>query len=116
MKKGKTKVKTDGSADMETANTNQAQSSSPSMAGEGAQTVIQTNIFCDAGRKKVESMLKKQDGIFDVKTNIQSGELSVRYSSDGISYTSLLNLINAEGFIADGDKPKAGTPANPCKK
>ena len=87
-----------------------------SMTGEGVQTVIQTNIFCDAGKKKVEAALKKQDGVFESKTNIQNGELAIRYSSDGTSYSELLKLINQQGFEADGGKPAAGAPANPCKK
>ncbi|MEJ7827876.1 MAG: hypothetical protein WKF91_06770 [Segetibacter sp.] len=87
-----------------------------SMTGEGVQTVIQTNIRCEEGKKKVEAMLKKQDGVFEAKTNIQNGELAIRYSSDGINYTTLLKLINEQGFDADGDKPKTGAPANPCKK
>lgn len=86
------------------------------MSGEGAQTVIQTNILCESGKKKVETLLKKQDGVFEVKTNISNGELAIRYSSDGTSYTTLLQLINEQGFEADGNKPAASAPANPCKK
>lgn len=86
------------------------------MNGDGLQTVIQTNILCDAGKKKVETILKKQDGIKEVKTNIKNGEIAIRYSSDGTSYTTLLQLINEQGFIADGNKPLAGAQANPCKK
>ncbi|MCP9752773.1 heavy-metal-associated domain-containing protein [Ferruginibacter sp. HRS2-29] len=86
------------------------------MSGEGAQTVIQTNILCESGKKKIEALLKKQDGVFEVKTNIANGELAIRYSSDGTSYTTLLQLINEQGFEADGNKPSASAPANPCKK
>jgi copper chaperone CopZ len=86
------------------------------MSGEGAQTVIQTNILCESGKKKVEALLKKQDGVFEVKTNISNGELAIRYSSDGTSYTTLLQLINEQGFEADGNKPAASAPSNPCKK
>ena len=87
-----------------------------SMSGEGVQTVIQTNILCDAGKNKVEKALKKQDGVFEVKVNIKNGELAIRYSSDGTSYSKLLKLINQQGFEADGGKPAAGASANPCKK
>jgi len=87
-----------------------------SMNGEGAQAVIQTNILCEAGKKKVEAILKKQDGVFEVKMNIKNGELAIRYSSDGTSYTTLLQLINEQGFEADGSKPAAGAGSDPCKK
>ncbi|MBA3674723.1 MAG: heavy-metal-associated domain-containing protein [Chitinophagaceae bacterium] len=92
------------------------ETSEGSMAGEGAQTVIQTNIYCEAGKTKIEKMLKKQDGVFDVKANIKNGEVAIRYDSDGTSYTRLLALINEQGFVADGGKPATGAPANPCKK
>ena len=81
--------------------------------GEGAQTVIQTNIFCNTGKKKIESFLKKQSGIFEVKTNITNGEVSIRYNSDGTSYSSLLKYINEQGYEADGNKPEKA--AKPCK-
>ena len=87
-----------------------------SMSGEGAQTVIQTNILCQAGKTKIENMLKKQEGIFEVKANIKNGEVGIRYSSDATSYSELLKLINQQGFEADGNKPSAGAPGNPCKK
>ena len=121
-KKGnKTKIKTkteggDENAGLESTSANNNGESNNSMNGEGVQTVIQTNIFCDAGKKKVEAALKKQDGVFESKTNIQNGELAIRYSSDGTSYIELLKLINQQGFEADGGKPAAGAPANPCKK
>jgi copper chaperone CopZ len=88
---------------------------SASLEGEGSQTVIQTNITCDAGRKKAEAALKKEEGVFDVKVNTKNGEMAVRYSSDGTSYSGLLDAITALGFDADGNKPKSGAPANPCK-
>ncbi|MEJ7626606.1 MAG: heavy metal-associated domain-containing protein [Ferruginibacter sp.] len=117
-KKAKNKdAKADETAVIEKTNESKKEvSTDNSMNGEGAQTVIQTNINCQAGKSKVESMLKKQDGIFEVKANITNGEVAIRYSSDGTSYSELLKLINQQGFEADGNKPNAGAPANPCKK
>lgn len=80
--------------------------------GEGSETVIQTNITCAAGKKKTEAALKKQDGVFEVAVDIANGELTIRYSSDGTSYTTLIEIINKLGFEADGKK---GTGSNPCK-
>ena len=120
--KTKIKIETEGgdensgnSGTEKNSNTNNGGSDN-SMTGEGVQTVIQTNILCDAGKSKVEKALKKQDGVFEVKVNIKNGELAIRYSSDGTSYSELLKLINQQGFEADGGKPAAGAPANPCKK
>lgn len=87
-----------------------------SMNGEGAQTVIQTNINCEVGKKKIEVAMKKIEGILEVKTNIKNGELSIRYNNNSAGYTKLLQLINEQGFEADGNKPTTGAPNNPCKK
>lgn len=93
-----------------------ADATSTNMDGEGAQTVIQTNINCEAGKKRIEAALKKNSSVLESKVNIKNGELSVRYDSNGIGYSKLLQLVNDQGFEADGNKPIAGTPANPCKK
>ena len=120
--KSKIKIETEGgdensgTSGSEKVSDNNNGGSDNSMSGEGVQTVIQTNILCDAGKSKVEKALKKQDGVFEVKVNIKNGELAIRYSSDGTSYSELLKLINQQGFEADGGKPAAGAPANPCKK
>ena len=79
---------------------------------ENGKTIIATNIKCDAGKKKVIALLKQQDGVFAVDVNIKTGKLSLKYSSDGTSYTSIIELINSCGFDADGQK---STIKNSCK-
>ena len=114
--KGKEVVTNETAADEKSSGTRTQVANDNSMDGEGVQTVIQTNILCQAGRSKIENMLKKQGGIFDIKANITNGEVAVRYNSDETSYSKILNLINQQGFEADGNKPAAGAPGNPCKK
>lgn len=114
--KDKEGVKTETAGNESQNENQQVVSGNESMNGEGAQTVIQTNILCQAGKTKIENALKKQEGIYEVKANIKNGELAIRYSSDGTSYSELLKLINQQGFEADGNKPASGAPANPCKK
>jgi hypothetical protein len=116
IEKGKDVVPTETAPNEKQNENKEAVITDDSMNGEGAQTVIQTNIFCQEGKTKIENMLKKQDGIFEVKANIKNGELAIRYSSDGTSYSELLKLINQQGFEADGNKPAASAPGNPCKK
>jgi len=116
IEKDKDVVPTETAPDEKPTENKEEETPEGSMAGEGAQTVIQTNIYCQEGKTKIESMLKKQDGIFEVKANIKNGEVAIRYSSDGTSYTELLKLINEQGFEAEGNKPTAGAPKNPCKK
>jgi len=98
-----------------TTGSSEPSTESTALEGEGAQTVIQTNILCDKGKKKVESALKKHTGVLEVKTNTKNGELSIRYTSGTASYSSILQIINAQGFEADGNEPTSDAPKNPCK-
>ncbi len=77
-------------------------------------TVIKTNIKCAAGKTKVINALKEMEGVFDVKIDIATGNLTIKYSSDGTSYTTVLSTINENGFDANGQKTTAPS-ANPCK-
>lgn len=76
-------------------------------------TVIITNIKCITGKTKVIAALKELDGVSDVKIDIKTGKLTIAYSSDGTPYTTILQTINENGFIANGQKP-AKSVANPC--
>lgn len=116
---GRKKKKKKGSdASTEAGSNEVAEATSPAPSaggiaiGEGSETIIQTNITCAAGKKKTEAALKKQDGVFEAAVDISNGELTIRYSSDGTSYTTLIEIINKLGFEADGKK---GTGPNPCK-
>jgi copper chaperone CopZ len=112
-KKGSEPTTETGSNETAEASTNTTAPATGGIAiGEGSETIIQTNITCAAGKKKTEAALKKQDGVFEAAVDIANGELTIRYSSDGTSYTTLIEIINKLGFEADGKK---GTGSNPCK-
>lgn len=74
-------------------------------ADEDDTTTIQTNINCDSGKKKITRILKEQEGVTKVDINIKNGELKLVYSSDGTAYTTIIKLINENGFEADGNPP-----------
>jgi copper chaperone CopZ len=76
-------------------------------------TIINTNIKCAAGKTKVINALKAMEGVFDVKVDIATGKLTIKYSSDGTPYTSILSTINENGFNANDQKTK-NAAANPC--
>lgn len=78
-------------------------------------TVIKTNIKCAAGKTKVINALKGMDGVEDVKVDIATGKLTIRYSTDGTPYTTILSTINENGFDANGQK-SANASTNPCQK
>lgn len=77
-------------------------------------TTIQTNINCEEGKKIIEQRLKSMDGVKTVAVDIRTGKLKIDYSSDGTSYTEIINLINDLGFDADRNKSQVPN-ANPCK-
>lgn len=78
-------------------------------------TIITTNIKCAAGKTKVINTLKAMDGVFDVQIDIATGKLTIKYSSDGTPYTTILSTINENGFDANG-QTSTNMTANPCNK
>ena len=77
-------------------------------------TVIKTNIKCAAGKTKVINALKEMEGVTDVKIDITTGNLTIKYSSDGTPYTTILSTINENGFDANSQKSN-NISSNPCK-
>lgn len=78
-------------------------------------TIINTNINCAAGKTKVYNALKELDGVMGLTIDIKTGKLLIKYSSDGTPYTTLLSIINENGFNAN-NKKTANDDANPCKE
>lgn len=77
-------------------------------------TVIKTNIKCAAGKTKVINALKELEGVTEVKIDIVSGKLTIMYSSDGTTYSTILFTINDNGFDTNTQKT-SNISANPCK-
>ena len=77
-------------------------------------TVIKTNIKCATGKTKMINALKELEGVEDVKIDIATGKLTIKYSSDGTPYTTILSTINENGFDANGQQSTAPA-SNPCK-
>ena len=92
-----------------------ARPTAPAASGEpqGEKLVLKTNITCAVGKAKVEKVLRQQDGVFQVNTDTRTGKLTLYYSSDGTSKSSLVELITSMGFEADGSKAASGT-TNAC--
>ena len=87
----------------------------PAATGEpqGQKLVLKTNITYAVGKAKVEKVLRQQDGVFQVSTDTRTGRLTLYYSSDGTSKSSLVELITGMCFEADGAKATSGT-TNAC--
>ncbi len=102
-----------------TASPSQPVTEIPTAVGEeiknaAGATVIKTNIKCTAGKTKITTALKALEGVTDVKIDIATGKITIKYSSDGTPYTTLLFTINENGFDADGQKT-TNAAVNPCK-
>jgi len=65
-------------------------------------TTIKTNISCEKGKDKIINLLKEQEGVFDVLIDIKTGLLKIKYSTNGTPYTTILELLNKNGYDADG--------------
>ncbi|GEM_PF-2477380 len=78
-------------------------------------TIIKTTVNCETGKQKLITALKSLEGVFDVKVDIRSGKLALKYSSDGTPYNEIIETILSTGFDADGKKTTKAA-LNPCKK
>jgi copper chaperone CopZ len=80
---------------------------------KSAAVTIQTTINCAAGKTKIETLLKEQDGVVAATVDIKTGKLLLDYSTDGTPYSEIIRLINETGFDADGKK-SSNPGNNPC--
>ncbi|HYM95449.1 MAG TPA: cation transporter [Chitinophagaceae bacterium] len=65
------------------------------------------NALCDLCKTKIETYLKRYDGVMDVNVNIRKGETTVKYITDRVNIEEIKTAIANEGFDADD------VPANP---
>ncbi len=75
---------------------------SPLPINKEEYTTIKTNISCEKGKEKIINLLKEQDGVFYVLIDIKTGILNIKYSTDGTPYTTIIDLLNKNGYDADG--------------
>lgn len=84
-----------------------------SLAGIGQTKPVLTakiktpNALCDECKTKIETYLKRYDGIVDINVNTHKGETTVKYVTDRINIEEIKTAISNEGFDADD------VPANP---
>lgn len=78
------------------------------------EVIIATNIRCQAGKEKIETLLRKTDGVSSVMIDTDNGKLYLS-SSNADDSAKIIELIRKNGFEADGKKPTK-TIADPCKQ
>jgi hypothetical protein len=77
------------------------------------EVVIATNINCQAGKLKIEELLRDMDGVSSASVDTESGKIYLSAGGDKKIYDAAIELICKNGFKADGKK--ATTKANACK-
>ena len=103
-----------------TGNTTEPEeASSPQQSGEGVadengEFIIKTNIKCAAGKTHIETLIRETDGVNSVTINAATGKLYLTAGSSSTVYSTAIEIINANGFEADGKKP-ANTKNKTCK-
>ena len=81
---------------------------------ESGEFIIKTNIKCAAGKTHIETLLRETDDVNSVTINAATGKLYLSAGSNTKVYNTAIEIINANGFEADGKKP-ADTKNKTCK-
>lgn len=69
-------------------------------------TIKTPQALCDLCKVKIESYLKRYDGVMEINVNIRRGETKVKYVTDRINIEEIKTAIANCGFDA-GDVPAA---------
>ena len=77
------------------------------------EVIVKTNIRCETGKKKLETILRNADGVISAMIDTDNGNLYLSSENPDI-LNKVIELIRQNGFEADGKKPTNPIP-NPCK-
>ena len=85
----------------------------PEPAEKPISSTIRSNIKCEQGKQKVETLLLNQKGILNAEVDFKTGIVVIKYSKATISIAQIIELINQAGFNADENKT-THAEVNPC--
>jgi hypothetical protein len=77
------------------------------------EVTIKTNIRCETGKKKIETLLQETDDVSNATIDTETGIVYVSFESQNVA-AKVVELIRKNGFEADGKKPLTAV-ANPCR-
>ena len=77
------------------------------------EVIVKTNIRCETGKKKLETILRNADGVISAMIDYDNGNLYLSQENVDVR-NKVIELIRQNGFEADGKKPTNPIP-NPCK-
>ena len=109
-----TKTKTEKETTESTSDNSPSQSTEPGGTVETtySEIILKTNIRCETGKKKLETILRDTDGVSSVLIDTDNGNLYLSSENPDLRNT-VIELIRQNGFEADGKKPTKSIP-NPC--
>ena len=117
---GKKRDKNKGKSETETTTTaSENNNTSDNNAGDASaesiykEVIIKTNIRCEGGKKKIETILRDTDGVSSVMIDNDTGKLYLSSENPDVP-DKVIELIRQNGFEADGKKPTKTIP-DPCK-
>lgn len=77
------------------------------------EVVIKTNIRCETGKKKIETMLRNTDGVISAMIDNDNGNLYLSQENSDVR-NKVTEIVRQNGFEADTKKPTKSIP-DPCK-
>ena len=109
-KSGTEKETTESTSGNSTSNNNEASDVNEIIFKE---VILKTNIRCETGKKKLETVLRNADGVISVMIDYDNGNLYLSQENADVR-NKVIELIRQNGFEADGKNPTKSIP-NPCK-
>lgn len=110
-KTGKTKTETENPPS--TSDNSSNTESSNNIETSYKEVIVKTNIGCETGKTKLETILRNTDGVSSVMIDNDNGNLYLSSENPEVR-NKVIELIRQNGFEADGKKPTKSLP-NPCK-
>jgi len=77
------------------------------------EVIIKTNIRCETGKKKIETMLRNTDGVISAMIDNDNGNLYLSQENSDVR-NKVIEIVRQNGFEADTKKPTKSIP-DPCK-
>jgi len=77
------------------------------------EVIIKTNIRCEKGKKKIETMLRNTDGVISAMIDNDNGNLYLSQENSDVR-NKVIEIVRQNGFEADTKKPTKSIP-DPCK-
>lgn len=101
------KENTEATSDNSSSNNNETDNST--VENSFKEVIVKTNIRCETGKKKIETILRNVDGVISAMIDNDNGNLYLSQENPDVR-NKVIELIRQNGFEADGKKPTKSIP------